>query len=78
MTARIFTLFLLVLISNFITFRPIEIESEAASPHPQLTSAPTVTLRAASGAAIEFVTQNCRPRGQNLPQSLEFPHSSLT
>ena len=77
MTARIFTLFLLVLISNFITFRPIEIESEAASPHPQLTSAPTVTLRAASGAAIEFVTQNGRPRGQNLPQSLGIPHLVL-
>jgi hypothetical protein len=43
----------------------------------QAVSVPTATLRAASGAAITFVTQNGQTVGEVPPQALELPHLVL-
>ena len=47
------------------------------STGPQVTSVPTVTLRAASGAAITFKTQNGQTIEDVPPQTLDLPHLVL-
>jgi hypothetical protein len=44
---------------------------------PQVTSVPTATLRAASGATITFKTQNGQTVGDVPPQTLDLPHLVL-
>jgi hypothetical protein len=47
------------------------------SPAPQTTTVPTVILRAASGAAITFKTQNGRTMNDVPPQTLDLPYLVL-
>ncbi len=52
-------------------------ETESSVPLPGENPAPTVTVRAASGATIGFTTQNGETMGDIPPQALDLPHLVL-
>ena len=52
-------------------------DPSVTSPRPDVVSVPTVTLRAASGAAIAFKTQNGKAIDNVPPQTLALPHLVL-
>jgi len=57
---------------------PLSAAKSASPPRvPRTASMPTVTLRAASGATIAFVTQNGQTADDVPPQTLNLPHLVL-
>ena len=75
--SRFFPMGLLMLTFWVVTGCKVVVEFESDAPVVHADSGPGVSLRAASGATIPFVTQNGKTIGDTPPRTLELPHLVL-